>query len=288
MLLNKKNKPIIKKALLEDIGTQDVTTNLTIPAFSKTEAIIVAKQSGILCGAQVAKEAFKQVDKNLKVKIFKKEGSQIKAKDKIIQISGKTRSILTAERVALNFLSLLSGVATSTYKYVQKVKDTKVKILDTRKTTPLLRDFEKYAVRVAGGQNHRYLLSEAILVKDNHLRAIGYIHRGRVSKSKIKELIKNLRKCSNLTIEVEVENVEEFKIVAQYNPDTIMLDNFSIDKLKKAVKLRKKLFPGIKLEASGGINLKNVKSVALTGVDFISIGRITHSRVAIDFSLELL
>ena len=287
MFLNKRIQLVVKNALREDIGEEDITTTLSIPSKLKGEAWIVAQESGILCGMAVAKNAFTQIDKGIDFKVLKKDGDIFKKRDKIAVIRGKMRTILTGERVALNFLSLLSGVSTLTEKFVAKVKGIKVKVKDTRKTIPNLRSLEKYAVRVGGGYNHRGSLSEGIIVKDNHLSAAGYIRDQRLNKEKISQLIATLKKRKSFAVEIEVENLKEFKVITDYKPDIIMLDNFSLKDLKAAVKLRNKYHPKVKLEASGGINLKNVRATAASGVDYISIGMITDSPCVIDFSLNI-
>jgi nicotinate-nucleotide pyrophosphorylase (carboxylating) len=310
MLLNKKIKNIIALALKEDIGKRDITTLFTVAPYTKIEATIIAKEEGVLCGIELAKEVFSykfsynRAKENEKVifKCLKRDGETFQKNEKIAIIKGVARLILTRERVALNFLSLLSGIATLTRKFTEKVRGTSAKIMDTRKTTPALRELEKYAVKIGGGYNHRMNLNETILIKDNHLRAErivyyskSHIHKKKTSfhwrkldEEKIRKLISKLRALSSTKIEIEVENLKEFKGVIKYKPDIVMLDNFSLPQLKKAVIFRNKHYPQIKLEASGGINLANVGATASTGVDFISVGSITHSPKAIDFSLEIL
>ena len=287
-MLDRKIKDTIKKALIEDIGKSDKTTVLAVPAENKAEAVILAKESGVLCGVELAKSAFKQIDHKLVFRAFKKDGAVFKKNTKIISINGNARSILIAERVALNFLSLLSGISTITREFQKRTKGTPARIFDTRKTTPNLRELEKYAVRVGGGSNHRKKLSDAILIKDNHLRAGKYFYKKHVDRQKLEELIFKLKKERHLTIEIEVENLREFKEVLVYKPDIIMLDNFPVKNMKRAVKIRNRSFPKISLEASGGVNLSNVKKIAATGVDMISVGMITHSPCAIDFSLKII
>ena len=287
MSLNKNIQSVVKNALHEDIGKGDITTSLAIPFKLKGEAWIVAQEKGILCGIAVVKSAFKQLDKGIKIKALKKDGDAFRKGDKIALIHGKMRTILTGERVALNFLSFLSGVSTLTGKFITRVKGIKVEIKDTRKTIPNLRSLEKYAVKIGGGYNHRCSLSDGILVKDNHLNAAGYIRNQHPDKEKISRLITALKKKKPLIVEVEVENLKEFRVMADYKPDIIMLDNFSVKGLKTAVKLRNKYYPKIKLEASGGINLENVRAAAASGVDYISIGMITDTPCVSDFSLDI-
>jgi len=279
---------IIKDALEEDIGKGDITTQLCVPSDKKVVAYVVGKKEGILCGIEVAKKVFETVDPSLKFSSLKREGEEIERNERIAKIEGEARSILTAERVAINFLSFLSGVASYTRKFVEKVKGTKVKIMDTRKTIPNLRKLEKYAVRVGGGVNHREGLWEGILIKDNHLRAAKVVCQGKVEGKKLEEIFKVIRgHFPDKTIEIEVENIAEFKEVATYKPDIILLDNFDLDSIKEAVKLRNSYFPAIKLEVSGGVNLDNVEEIARCGVEVISIGSITHSSPSLDFSLEV-
>jgi len=279
---------IIKDALEEDIGKGDITTQLCVPSDKKVVAYVVGKKEGILCGIEVAKKVFETVNPSLKFSSLKREGEEIEKNERIAKIEGEARSILTAERVAINFLSFLSGVASYTRKFVEKVEGTKVKIMDTRKTIPNLRKLEKYAVRVGGGVNHREGLWEGILIKDNHLRAAKVVCQGRVEGKKLEEIFKVIRShFPDKTIEIEVENIAEFKEVATYKPDIILLDNFDLDSIKEAVKLRNSYFPAIKLEVSGGVNLDNVEEIARCGVEVISIGSITHSSPSLDFSLEV-
>ncbi len=280
-------REIIKRALKEDIGEGDITSFFCIPFNKKIKAYIIAKEEGILCGIDVAKEVFTIIDPSTKFKKMKEDGEKIRKNEKVAQLTGKATNILIGERVALNFLSLLSGVATQTHYFVKKISKTKVKIRDTRKTTPNLRLLEKYAVRIGGGINHRKGLWDGILIKDNHLRVYGIVKKRIFNKSKLKEIIETIRKSTSLEIEVEVENLSHFKEAIKCNPDIILLDNFKIRDIKKAVKFRNRFFPKVKLEASGGINLDNVKDVALSGVEFISVGSITHSPESIDFSLEV-
>jgi nicotinate-nucleotide pyrophosphorylase (carboxylating) len=278
---------IIEQALKEDIGRKDITTQIFIPEKRFMKAIILAKEPGVACGLGIAALVFRIKDRNLKFKPLVKDGQKIKKNKVLAIITGRARSILTAERVALNFLSLLCAVATKTRKFVEAVKPYKVKIVDTRKTIPGLRSLEKYAVRIGGGYNHRFKLDEMIMVKDNHLKIQN-------PKSKIQNLIKNREKIARgIKIEIEVKNLKEFKQALKLKPDIIMLDNMSIKDTKKAVRIKNNSrlqAPGsrLKLEASGSINLKNVKKVASCGVDMISVGALTHSLDSLDISLEIL
>lgn len=268
-----KIKNIIKLALKEDIGLKDITTQELIPADKFVKAQIIVRGDCIVCGLGVASAAFKMVDKNIKFKILAKDGDFVKKGKVIARLCGRARNILTAERVALNFLSLLCGISTKVKSFVNAVKPYKVKILDTRKTIPCLRSLEKYAVRVGGGFNHRMRLDEMILVKDNHLRIIGGINKLEPVGHKQK-------------FEIEVESLLEFSRALKLKPGIIMLDNMNLKDIRKAVLIRNGLTP--KLEASGGIDLQNVKQFAKTGVEMISIGSLTHSVKSIDISLEVL
>ncbi|MDD4955015.1 MAG: carboxylating nicotinate-nucleotide diphosphorylase [Candidatus Omnitrophica bacterium] len=287
MRLDKETRLIIKRALQEDIGHEDITTLFTIPYHFKTEAVIIAKEKGILCGMDIAKAVFKERDSGVFFKAFKKDGDKFRSNQKIAFIKGDARIVLSAERVALNFLSLFSGIATTTREFVDKCRGTKAKILDTRKTTPNLRVLEKYAVRIGGGFNHRKSLGEAILIKDNHLRAGRFMKDGRLDAIKMAKCISYVRTLPSVKTELEVETLHDFKAIIKYKPDIVMLDNFDVKNMRKAVKYRNKNFPQVTLEASGGVKLENVRKIAKSGVDFISIGSLTHSPKAIDFSLEI-
>jgi nicotinate-nucleotide pyrophosphorylase (carboxylating) len=280
-------KDIIKMALKEDVGERDITTRTIIPKNKYVKAILLAKEDCVACGLGIAAEVFKVQDKNIRFKPLILDGQKIRKGRVIARIFGRAQSILTAERVALNFVSLLSGVATKTRVYVDKTKPYKVKILDTRKTIPGLRELERYAVRIGGGHNHRMRLDEMVLIKDNHLKVIG----DRLWVIGFKEIKKKI--SPKIQIEVEVKTLKEFKKVLKINPDIIMLDNMNINSIKKAIKIRNNLSPDTyhptpKLEASGGISLKNVKKIASCGVEMISIGALTHSFASVDISLEIL
>ena len=271
---------IIDLAITEDVGYGDVTSEVLIPPELRGKASILIKAEGILAGNEVASEVFLKVDPALKVKLLIKDGAKVKPGDITATVSGRVISILKAERVALNFLQRLSGIASQTAKYVAKTHDFPVTILDTRKTTPGLRLLERYAVRVGGGKNHRLNLSDLILIKDNHLvalRALGMNLKDIIAKAKQNAPL-------SLKIEVEVTTPEEALEAVEGGADIIMPDNMSPDEMRHVVSL----FPDrIKVEASGGINLDNVQAVAKTGVNFISIGALTHSTKALDISLDL-
>ncbi len=276
---------LITKALWEDFCFSDITTQALINQKLKIEAVIFAKQDCILSGLNIAKSVFKLMDRGAKFNTSFSDGDRVRKGAKVLKIFGASGKILSAERVALNFLSHLSGVATLTSKFVKAIKSGKVKILDTRKTTPLLRILEKYAVRCGGGLNHRMSLKDFILIKDNHKRIFFRQTKNKSLKSLI--AFTKSKVAPNTKIEIEVENIKEFKEVLSSSVNIIMLDNMSISQLRQAVKLRNKIKPELKLEASGEINLKNIENIAATGVDFISVGSLTHSSPAVDFSLEI-
>ena len=267
---------IVKAALAEDIGSGDITTALTIPRESDATGVIVAKEQGVICGLDVVRAAFKALDPEITVEEVAGDGSRIAAGDTIATLSGKTRGILTGERVALNFLQRMSGTATTTARYVESVSHTKARIVDTRKTTPGLRVLEKYAVRVGGGFNHRFGLSDGILIKDNHVAAASGI-AGAVSAAR-KQAPHTLR------IEVEVGSLNQLEAAVEAGADAVLLDNMACDVVREAVEL---VAGTVILEASGGITEDNVVEIAETGVDFISVGALTHSARALDISLDL-
>ncbi len=273
---------IITQAFQEDAIRQDITTNLLVPLNKISEGCILFKEEGVVCGIEFAKQVFKKLDKSVKFSPLFKDGNPIKKNTKIVQIKGKTRALLSAERTALNFLGYLSGIATLTHQFVKQVKPYKAQILDTRKTTPGLRYLEKYAVKCGGGINHRVDLKEMVLIKDNH-REVCH------PQMSIPEIIALFRKKIKVPIEIEVDNFEQFKQAITVNPDIILLDNMTPVQMKKAVEFNKKNTQKKKilLEASGGITLRNVKKVAQAGVDRISVGALTHSHRAINVSMEI-
>jgi nicotinate-nucleotide pyrophosphorylase (carboxylating) len=273
-------KEIIDRALAEDLGKGDVTTEAIIPGDRRGTGFIVAKKEGILAGTGVAKQVFHRVDPELKVEILLEDGARVKPGSKVAKVSGSIASILKAERVALNLLQRLSGIASETNRYVEAVKGLPVRIMDTRKTTPGLRSLEKHAVRAGGGENHRMSLGDGILIKDNHQAAL------RSQGLNIKEIIAKAKQNApqRLPVEVEVGTVSEALEAVEAGADIVMLDNMSLEDMRKAVKsIRGRAL----IEASGGITLDNVRAVAETGVDFISIGALTHSATALDISFEL-
>ena len=264
---------IIKLALLEDIGSGDITTEYLELSKKNVSALLIAKQDGVLCGLQVAFMVFKAVDENIKCIAYKKDGDMVKKGDSFAKIEGYSSAILKGERVALNFLQRLSGIASMTKLYVEKIKPYSAKLLDTRKTTPLLRNLEKYAVKMGGGFNHRYGLYDMVLIKENHIRAAG----------SISEAVKRI-KLHNTTykIEVEVTSLEELEEAVKCGIDRVMLDNMSIDMMHEAVQT----YSGkVEIEASGNVNFATINDIASTGVDYISCGALTHSFFSLDISL---
>ena len=270
---------VVRHALLEDLGEGDVTTGACIQDDLRGEAKVVAKEEGLLAGIFVAQEVFRQVDPLLVFGKVMAEGTAFKEGDILLSIEGRASSILMAERVALNFLQRMCGVATLTREYVRKIKDFECRIVDTRKTTPGLRMLEKYAVKVGGGLNHRFCLSDGILIKDNHIAVCG----------SVSEAIKRARYDAphTLRIEIEVADTEQLIEAISAGADIVMLDNMSVSELEKAVKIARDIKPDVILEASGGVTLENVREIAATGVDVVSSGALTHSYKAIDLSLKL-
>ena len=270
---------IIDIALREDIGDGDVTTESFVAKDANAAARIVARERAIVAGTKTAVEVFHRVDHGLKVKAIRNDGSEVNAGDDVIQIDGSMRSILKAERVALNFLQRLSGIATMTREFVDAAANHHVKILDTRKTTPGLRALEKAAVVAGGGANHRFGLFDMVLLKDNHLAAISGF-------DDLAKAVRELRKSRpKIQIEIEADTLEQVHRFLEIDGiDVILLDNMTPAEIREAIALGKNK---VKFEASGGVTLKNVRQIAATGVDYISIGAITHSAHAIDFSLEM-
>ncbi|HDZ84520.1 MAG TPA: carboxylating nicotinate-nucleotide diphosphorylase [Nitrospirae bacterium] len=269
---------IIKNALEEDIGSGDITTNALTPEGSVSNASLTAKSGFILAGLPFAKRTFELVDRNLKFRALKKDGGSVKAGTVLATIKGSTSSLLTAERTALNILQRLSGIATLTNEYVKTIKGLKAGIADTRKTAPGLRFFDKYAVKTGKGTNHRFGLFDGVLIKDNHIAAAGGIARAvKLARCKAHHLLK---------IEVEVKNLKEVREAVLANADIIMLDNMQPDRITKAVDIIRNNAASITIEASGNVSLKNVRRIAETGIDLISIGALTHSAPAADISLN--
>ncbi|HOW36342.1 MAG TPA: carboxylating nicotinate-nucleotide diphosphorylase [Candidatus Omnitrophota bacterium] len=283
MKINKTIDKITALAIREDVGSQDITTNVLVPKKDTAQAFFVTRERAVICGLNLVQAVFKKLDPNVKCRFFCKDGDMVNANKRIIWIEGKTRSLLTGERVALNFLCRLSGIATATRHFVQAVRPYKTKIMDTRKTTPGLRILEKLAVACGDGINHRLNLSEMVLIKDNHRTVC-------LSKISIPEMIQRAKKMSNKPVAVEVDDLKEFEQALEAEPDIILLDNMTPTQIRKAVKLARKLKPGKRaaLEVSGNVNLRNVRAIAKTGVDRISVGSLTHSSRSVDISMDII
>ena len=270
--------PIIQAvdaALAEDVGRGDVTTEATVPADAFGTAEILVKEPGVVCGVAVAERVFRVLDEDVRFEALVEDGVEVRdVPTAVASVTGSERAILTGERVALNFLGRLSGIATLTHRYAEAVAGTGARVLDTRKTTPGLRALEKYAVACGGGQNHRFGLDDAVLVKDNHLRAAG----------SVAQAVERVRALTDLPIEVECESLEQLREALAVGVEAVLLDNMTLDELRAAVGLAG---GRARLEASGGITLENVRAVAETGVDEISVGALTHSARSLDVSLEL-
>ncbi len=266
---------IVKLALKEDAYFGDITTEALGIGNKHVKAEIVAKEEGVLCGMNFVRCVFSQL--NVRIVQALEDGELLYDGRRIALLEGKAKDILKGERIALNFIQRFSGIATLTKAFVDELEGTKTKLLDTRKTTPLLRKWEKYAVRIGGGMNHRLTLYDAILIKDNHRKLFGSF-RGMLEK-----LFENLPYAKKVI--VEVESLEELEVAMSYPVDVILLDNFSLREVEEALKIVKGKIP---LEVSGGINLNNVRKYALLGVDYVSTGAITHSFRWLDISLEIL
>lgn len=286
-------RKIIKAAIAEDIGKGDITAKLMIAGNKKVSASILAGGKSIVCGIDIARMVFKSVDKSLKFSPLVKDGQRIEKGALLAKINGNATSILMAERTALNFLGMLSGIAARTGEFINKIKNYRVKLMDTRKTIPGLRELQKYAVKIGGGFNHRIRLDEMVLIKDNYLRVAHY-RAGRMAMLGLIEKIRdNIPRA--MKIEIEVNSLREFRHALEANPDIIMLDNMKVDKVKKAVIIRnrmkvagrgyKKALPMI--EASGNIDIDNIAEYARSGVDYISLGTLTKDVYSLDLFLEL-
>jgi len=267
---------IIEQAILEDIGTGDITTESIIPSNLKVKGIIKTSEEGVIAGLDIVYLIFRKLDPEIIFQEKIKDGTKIAQGKVLAEITGPARIILKGERVALNFLQRMSGIATITSKFCQEVKDFPVRIVDTRKTTPGLRIIEKYAVRMGGGHNHRFGLYDTVLIKDNHIAAAGGI---KLAVNSIRKQISHTVK-----IEVEVENLSQLQEILEMKVDIIMLDNMDLNTMKKAVKMIK---GKALIEASGGITLEKVRKIAQTGVDLISVGALTHSVKSLDISMEI-
>ena len=271
----------VLRALAEDAPWGDVTSEYLIPAESVATASLVAREAGVMAGAEVFATAFKLVDGDVNVELLVKDGETFEKGQQLALVTGPARSVLTGERVALNFVQRMAGIATNTAAYVEAVAGTGARIVDTRKTTPGLRAFEKHSVRAGGGHNHRYSLSDAVMAKDNHLAVLT-----RGGKDLTAELRRVRSQLGHTThIEVEVDRLDQLPAVLAAGVDTIMLDNFTLEDLAKGVAI---INGAALVEASGGVNLKSVRAIAETGVNIISVGALTHQIHSLDLGLDLL
>jgi nicotinate-nucleotide pyrophosphorylase (carboxylating) len=269
----------VRAALAEDLGRGDATTLATVPANAKSVALMRAREPLVVAGIQFAEIAFRELSPKIKIQKLARDGQKIAAGKTLLKISGSSRAILSAERVALNFVQRLSGVATLTAQFVEAVKSTNAKILDTRKTTPGWRRFEKYAVAGGGGKNHRLGLFDMVLIKDNHLVALLNENPNAIAAA----VSRARKKFPKLKIEVEADNLKQVEQAVAARADFILLDNMNLKQLRQAVTI---VNGRAKTEASGSVNLKTVRAIAATGVDFISVGAITHSASAVDIGLD--
>jgi nicotinate-nucleotide pyrophosphorylase (carboxylating) len=271
---------LIKDALREDVGKGDITSNLLIPKSNKSKANLMLKEPGVIAGIEIFKLVHKIVDPETVVNTVCPEGLIITKCARIAELSGNSRSLLKAERVSLNLIQRMSGIATATYSITEKLKNTSIKIADTRKTPPNFRVFAKLAVKIGGGVNHRFGLYDMILIKDNHIEANGGIENTLIK-------LKQNYKSKELKVEIEVQDLNEFNTVLKLGKglvDIVMLDNFSIENIKKAVKLNNKTFT---IEVSGGVNYRNIDIYRnVKGIDIISVGALTHSIRSLDLSLD--
>ena len=271
---------IVRAALAEDVGAGDITTESVIPADFGARASIVAKEPCVVAGLPLMEAVFKELDPSVRVKSLVEEGAVADIKQSVCEINGPARAILTGERTALNFLQRLSGIATLTREFVELTAGTSAQILDTRKTTPTLRLLEKYAVEVGGGQNHRMGLFDAVMIKDNH-----HILLARLGSKALGDAVAEAhRNHPDAPIIIEADTIDHVDEALAAGADHILLDNMTLDELREAVKL---VAGQAKTEASGGVRLGNVAEIAATGVDYISVGALTHSARAVDFSLEI-
>jgi nicotinate-nucleotide pyrophosphorylase (carboxylating) len=276
--MNGQIEQLIELSLSEDIGAGDRTCEAIIDMDLSAKGSILAKEEGVIAGLEIARMVFRRLDPDILFYTSFEDSDKVMKGEEVATLEGRVKTILSGERTALNFLQRLSGIATLTSRYAEKIRDTEVKILDTRKTTPGLRALEKYAVRMGGGENHRMGLFDMILIKENHIKTVGSISEA-VRRAKAK--------YPGEKIEVETRNLREVKEATDSGADWIMLDNMSIEETKKAVKVIRSSKRESKIEASGRIDLDSVREIALTGVDFISIGALTHSAPVLDFSLLL-
>jgi len=271
---------IIKSALNEDMGSGDRTTNAIVSKFEHCDFIIALKEDAVVCGMPVVLKVFDFLSAKLEIEYCVEDGEYLSKGSILLKASGLAKAILSGERTALNFLQRMSGIATLTRKYAEKISGLKTKILDTRKTTPVLRAFEKYAVMIGGGVNHRYNLNDGILIKENHLKIVSKYYENYITYA----VKKAKRQNKKYQVEVEVMNFKELKEAVEAGADRILLDNMSVNQVRKAVQYVK---GRAKLEASGGITEKNIRKYAETGVDYISVGALTHSFKSVDITLRV-
>jgi nicotinate-nucleotide pyrophosphorylase (carboxylating) len=267
---------VVRRALAEDIGTGDLTTLLTVPEETQAQAFMRAKAEGVVAGLPVVAEVYQQVDPTVSIEFALEEGDRVGYGDILCRITGPARSLLTGERVALNFVQRLAGIATKTARFVELVAGTRARIVDTRKTTPGLRSLEKYAVRVGGGYNHRFGLYDAVLIKDNHIQASGGI------TAAVQNALAQAPHTTTIT--VECESLEQVNEALAAGADILLLDNMPLERLAEAVALAG---GQVTTEASGGVTEETVTAIAQSGVDIISVGALTHSAPALDISLDL-
>ena len=269
-------RTVVRDALFEDRAFEDVTTLATIPADALSSAVLAARKPGVICGGPLAVEAFTQLSPHVRVEIVRTDGTVVQKGDQVLRITGPSRALLQAERVALNYMMHLSGIATLTHTYVQAIAGTRARILDTRKTTPGLRHLEKYAVRCGGGRNHRMDLASMAMLKDNHLAAVG---------GDIVAAVAAVRATlpAGTWVEVEADRREQVERALAAGADVIMLDNMPLDAMRDCVQL---VNGAAIVEASGGVRLDRVRAIAETGVDWISVGALTHSAPALDLGLD--
>lgn len=268
---------IVERALREDLIYGDLTTDNLVDASAKSKAVFILKEEGVIAGLEIAEMVFKKLDEDIQFRALVKEGTKISAGSKIAEVKGSTAAILKGERTALNFLQRMSGIASETRNYIELIKDYPAKIVDTRKTTPTLRPLEKYAVKIGGGNNHRMGLFDAVMIKDNHIKAAGGIEK---AVALIKDQVSHTVK-----IEIEVEDLKGVKKALEAETDIIMLDNMDGDELKEAVEY---IDGRAVVEASGGIRKENLVQAAAAGVDIISVGALTHQIKSLDIGLDLL
>lgn len=271
-------KPLVELALREDIGTGDITSDVLIAPGCEANAVIIAGERGVIAGLSVSELVFNLMDSKIVFKACVSDGDKVEKGKIAARVSGRARAVLAGERTALNFLSRLSGIATKTACFVERVGSYRAKVMDTRKTTPGWRILEKYAVMIGGGYNHRMGLYDAVLIKDNHLKLV----EGRIGKA-----VAEAKKAHpSKRIEVETTNISEVKDALSGNPDIIMLDNMSPVEVREAVEVVRKSGGGVQVEVSGGVTLENVEEFAAAGADIISVGALTHSVRSLDFSME--